>query len=85
LGGALAASGLFPPVLIHLIKSGEASGALPTMLARAAEEQERDVERRLTALTTLFEPALILSMGAVVLVIVLAIMLPIVDMNQMVR
>jgi general secretion pathway protein F len=43
------------------------------------------VERRLTALTTLFEPALILSMGAVVLVIVLAIMLPIVDMNQMVR
>lgn len=85
LGGALAASGLFPPVLIHLIKSGEASGALPTMLARAAEEQERDVERRLTALTTLFEPVLILSMGVVVLVIVLAIMLPIVDMNQMVR
>lgn len=85
LAGALGGSGLFPPVLIHLIKSGEASGALPSMLARAAEEQERDVERRLTALTTLFEPLLILGMGVVVLVIVLAIMMPIIDMNQMVR
>jgi len=85
LAGSLGGSGLFPPVLIHLIKSGEASGALPAMLARAAEEQERDVERRLTAMTTLFEPLLILGMGGVVLVIVLAIMLPIIDMNQMVR
>lgn len=85
LAGALGASGLFPPVLIHLIKSGEASGALPSMLARAAEEQERDVERRLTAMTTLFEPLLILGMGVVVLIIVLAIMMPIIDMNQMVR
>ncbi|WP_028537156.1 type II secretion system inner membrane protein GspF [Paludibacterium yongneupense] len=85
LGRALGSSKQFPPVLIHLIGSGEASGTLATMLERAAAQQQQEVERRLATLTTLMEPLLILLMGGVVMVIVLAIMLPILDMNQMVR
>jgi general secretion pathway protein F len=85
LGRALGQSKQFPPVLIHLIGSGEASGTLATMLERAATQQQQEVERRLATLTTLMEPLLILLMGGVVMVIVLAIMLPILDMNQMVR
>ncbi|MGL6071792.1 type II secretion system inner membrane protein GspF [Craterilacuibacter sp.] len=85
LSRALAARRQFPPVLIHLIASGEASGTLAPMLERAAEQQQQEVERRVATFTTLMEPLLILLMGGIVLVIVLAIMLPIIDMNQMVR
>ncbi len=85
LSRALAASRQFPPVLIHLIASGEASGTLAAMLERAAEQQQQEVERRVSTFTTLMEPLLILLMGGMVLIIVLAIMLPIIDMNQMVR
>ena len=55
------------------------------MLARAAEELERDAERRLAWLAALLQPALIVIMGAIVLVLVLAVMLPIVSMNQLIR
>jgi general secretion pathway protein F len=75
----------FPPVLIHLIASGEQSGALAPMLERAAGELERDAERRLAWLAALIQPTLIVGMGAIVLVLVLAVMLPIVTMNQLVR
>lgn len=85
LGRALAVSGLFPPILIHLISSGEASGRLDAMLERAAAQQEREVSNYLSILTALLEPVLILVMGAVVLTIVLAILMPIIDMNQMVH
>ncbi|MCW3479880.1 type II secretion system inner membrane protein GspF [Neisseriaceae bacterium JH1-16] len=85
LARSLGASKRFPPVLTHLIGSGEASGTLPTMLEKVAEQQQREVERKLATLTTLMEPLLILVMGGVVLLIVLAIMLPIIDMNQMVH
>ncbi|OWY37592.1 type II secretion system protein GspF [Xenophilus sp. AP218F] len=85
LSRALKASGQFPPVLIHLIASGEASGTLSHMLDRAAQQQEQEVERKLATFTTLMEPLLILVMGGMVLLIVLAIMMPIVDMNQMVH
>lgn len=85
LGRAMAASGLFPPIFIHLISSGEASGRLDAMLERAAMQQEREVSNYISVLTTLLEPLLILFMGAVVLTIVLAILMPIIDMNQMVR
>lgn len=85
LSRALAVSGLFPPILIHLIASGEASGRLDAMLERAAAQQEREVSNHLSILTALLEPILILVMGAVVLTIVLAILMPIIDMNQMVR
>jgi general secretion pathway protein F len=75
----------FPPVLIHLVANGESSGRLGPMLQRAADELERDAERRLAWLAALLQPALIVVMGAIVLVLVLAVMLPIVSMNQLIR
>lgn len=85
LARALAATRQFPPVLIHLIGSGESSGQLAPMLERAAEQQQQEVERRLGTMSALLEPLLILLMGGLVMLIVLAIMMPIIDMNQMVR
>lgn len=85
LSRALREQNVFPPVLLHLIASGEQSGRLAPLLARAAEELERDAERRLAWMAALLQPALIVVMGAIVLVLVLAIMLPIVSMNQLIR
>ena len=85
LSRALREQNVFPPVLLHLVASGEQSGRLAPLLARAAEELERDAERRLAWLAALLQPALIVVMGAIVLVLVLAIMLPIVSMNQLIR
>lgn len=85
LGRALAQTRAFPPVLIRLIEVGEATGQLPRMLAHAARDQTREVERRATALASLLEPALVLLMGLVVLAIVLAVLLPIIEVNQIVR
>jgi len=82
---ALDASKYFPPMTIHLIASGEASGKLEKMLERAADSQEREMEALTAGLLGIFEPVLILIMGGVVLLIVLAILLPIFDMNQLVR
>jgi general secretion pathway protein F len=76
---------LFPPVLIHLIASGEATGQLPQMLARAADMHAREAERRTLFFTSLLEPALILLMGAIVTLIVLAVLMPIIEINQMVH
>lgn len=76
---------VFPPVLIHLVRSGEVTGDLGGMLAHAAAHLRRDVERRATALTALLEPLLILLMGVVVLAIVLAVLLPIIEINQTIR
>jgi general secretion pathway protein F len=85
LNKAMEASGLFPPVTVHLVASGEASGQLPKMLASAADDQERDIQALTEMTLGLFEPALILFMGLVVLAIVLAILLPIFEMNQLIR
>lgn len=82
---ALAQSGLFPPMVVHLVASGEASGNLEQMLERAAITQERELEALIGVLLGLFEPLLILSMGGVVLTIVLAILMPIFDLNQLVK
>lgn len=82
---ALERSGYFPPMTIHLIASGEASGKLEEMLERAADSQEREMEVLITTITELFGPLLILIMGGMVLVIVLAILLPIFDLNQLVK
>ena len=82
---ALDKSACFPPMVIHLIGSGETSGRLEDMLDRAAQNQERELENRINLLMKIFEPALILVMGAVVLMIVLAILLPIFDLNQLVK
>ena len=84
LARSLAATGAFPPVMVHLIASGEASGRLDEALERAARQQQSDIATRLAAFAALFEPAMILFMGAVVLAIVLAILLPIFQLNQLI-
>lgn len=76
---------LFPPVLIHLIASGEATGKLPEMLDRAADIHAREAERRALFFTSLLEPVLILTMGVVVMLIVLAVLMPIIEINQLAR
>jgi general secretion pathway protein F len=85
LSRALREQKVFPAVLVHLVANGEQSGALAPMLERAAAELEREAERRLTWVAALIQPALIVLMGAIVLVLVLAVMLPIVTMNQLIR
>jgi general secretion pathway protein F len=84
LARALGAGKQFPPMLIHMIASGEATGELPEMLERAAQTMSQEVERRTLTMTTLLEPILILIMGAIVLMIVLAVLLPIIEINQLV-
>jgi general secretion pathway protein F len=85
LRSALEQSKLFPPMTLHLIASGEQSGNLEGMLERAADNQEREMETLLSTLLGLFEPLMILVMGGVVLVIVIAILLPIFDLNTLVK
>ncbi len=84
LARALGATGAFPPVMVHLIASGETSGRLDEALERAARQQQNDIAVRLAAFAALFEPAMILAMGGVVLGIVLAILLPIFQLNSLV-
>ncbi len=85
LSRALGKTKLFPPMVIHLISSGEATGKLDQMLDRAAAAQTRELENWVRALTALLEPVMILVMGAIVLFIVLAILLPIFEMNQLIK
>jgi len=82
---ALRETGVFPPMLLHLVASGETSGELPRVLGQAARQQELMVESRLSTLTALLEPLLILVMGGVVLVIVLATLEPIIEMNRLIK
>lgn len=81
---ALAQHKLFPPMTIHLIASGEQSGKLDDMLERAAINQERELSGLISGLLAVLEPVMILAMGGVVLFIVIAILLPIFDLNQLV-
>ncbi len=85
IGHSLERSGYFPPMTLSLIKSGESSGTLDQMLERAAETQERELEARIAMVMGVFEPLLILAMGGIVLIIVLAILLPIFELNQLVN
>ncbi|AKU22983.1 type II secretion system inner membrane protein GspF [Massilia sp. MB5] len=85
LARALSAQKHFPPMLVHMIRAGEITGELPSMLERAATAQEADLERRTLTIAGLLEPALILTMGVVVLLIVLAVLMPIIEINQLVR
>jgi general secretion pathway protein F len=85
IGKSLGQSRLFPPMMIHLISSGESSGELDTMLERAAHHQERELDGLLQALVGLLGPLMILVMGGLVLVIVLAMLLPIFELNQLVK
>lgn len=85
LSRALEREKIFPPLFIHLIASGEASGRLQQMFERAAAQQTQELEGRAAVLTGVLEPALILAMGGMVLLIVLAILLPVFEMNQLVK
>ncbi|HEX2549900.1 MAG TPA: type II secretion system inner membrane protein GspF [Gammaproteobacteria bacterium] len=80
---ALKQTTFFPPMSIHLIASGEASGQLENMLERAANNQDNEISRLIETSLALFEPAIILVMGAIVLFIVLAILLPIFQLDQL--
>ena len=82
---SLAASKLFPPMMIHLVSSGEAGGRLEEMLSRSAAGQEREVDGLIAALLGILQPLLIVLMGAIVLTIVLAILLPIFEINNLIR
>ncbi|WP_412461598.1 type II secretion system inner membrane protein GspF [Pseudomonas sp. SC11] len=79
---ALDACGQFPPLLVNMVGSGEASGTLADMLERVADDQERGFARQVDTAMALFEPLMILVMGGVVLFIVLAVLLPIMQLNQ---
>lgn len=81
---ALEQSGGFPPMMLYMIASGERSSTLDNMLDRAARQQEQYLSNRIAVLMGLFEPLTLVLMGAAVLVIVLAILLPILDLNQLV-
>ena len=82
---SLQTSKLFPPMMIHLIASGEAGGRLEEMLARSASGQEREVDGLLATLLGILQPLLIVAMGAIVLTIVLAILLPIFEINNLIQ
>jgi general secretion pathway protein F len=84
IGKSLGASKMFPPMMIHLIASGETSGDLETMLERAATNQEREMDSILGTFVGLLGPLMILVMGGLVLLIVLAMLLPIFQLNELV-
>jgi len=84
LRGSLEAIKYFPPMMIHMVGSGEQSGELDQMLERIANYQQNEVERLVSTLVKMFEPAMMLVMGATVLFIVMAVLLPILSMNQIV-
>jgi general secretion pathway protein F len=84
LSGALGRSGVFPPLLVYLAATGESSGQLDTMLARAAETLERDFDTFTATVLSLLEPLIIIVMGVVVATIVLAILLPILQLQSLV-
>ena len=85
LASALSQKKRFPGILSMFARLGEQTGTLPTMLQRAATQLSTEVQRRAMALATILEPLLIVAMGGVVMLIVLAVLLPIIELNQLVR
>lgn len=85
LSRALTQTHQFPPILVHMIASGEATGQLGPSLERAAQLQQADIESRTAMFTTLLEPLMLLTMGGFVLLIVLAVMQPIIELNVLVH
>jgi len=84
LQSALQVSGYFPPMMLYMIASGESSGELDSMLARVARHLQQDVEALLATLLSLIGPLMLIIMGGAVFTIVMAILLPIINLNQMV-
>jgi general secretion pathway protein F len=85
IGKSLGQAKIFPPMMIHLISSGESSGELETMLDRAATNQEREMNSILSAVVGMLGPLMILFMGGMVLLIVLAMLLPIFQLNTLIK
>jgi len=85
LATALARHARFPGLLAMFARLGEQTGQLPLMLQRAAAQLGNEVQRKAVRLATILEPALIVAMGMVVMLIVLAVLLPIIQLNQLVR
>jgi len=85
IGKSLAARKIFPPMMIHLISSGESSGELEKMLERAASNQEREMDGLLSTMTNLLGPFMVVFMGGVVMFIVIALLLPIFQLNDLVK
>lgn len=85
IGRSLAARKIFPPMMVHLISSGESSGELEKMLERAATNQEREMDGLLSTLTNLLGPLMIVFMGSLVMFIVIALLLPVFQLNDLVR
>jgi general secretion pathway protein F len=85
LSRALMQTRQFPPILVHMIASGEATGRLGALLERAALLQQNDIENRTAMFTTLVEPVMLLVMGGLVLLIVLAVMQPIIELNVLIH
>lgn len=85
IGKSLAARKMFPPMMIHLISSGESSGELEKMLERAATNQEREMDGLLANMTNLLGPFMVVFMGAIVMFIVIALLLPIFQLNDLVK
>jgi general secretion pathway protein F len=85
LASSLGQSRWFPSIVVQMITVGEQSGELETMLGKIADTYERDVANQVMAMTSMLEPVMILVMGIIVLIIVLSILLPIFEMNQMIR
>jgi len=85
LSGALSKSSLFPPMTIQMISVGEQSGTLEAMLYKVADSYENEVESSILAMTAILEPVMILVMGLFVGLIVISILLPIFEMNQLIR
>ena len=84
LHGSLLKAEHFPPFLVHMVSSGESSGTLDRMLLKVADYYEQRLKSVIDATLKLFEPLLVIIMGGVVLLIVMAVLVPIIDMNQMI-
>lgn len=84
LRNALEVGGNFPPIFLHMIASGETSGMLDELLSKAADFQQRELERRVETIVQLFRPLMLLVMAGLVLIIMLGILLPILNMNELI-
>ena len=85
MGQTLQRSGFFPPLLVEMIKVGERSGELEPMLERAADAYEREVANSLAQLTSLLEPLMTLMMAGLIVFMILAVLMPIFQLNQLVQ